>query len=78
LWKSFDANIQLEIRTAALQCLVKEREKVVQHAVMEIIGTIAKEELSVGKHWPELMTFIQTIIQNENAKQKEVCMAFST
>ena len=72
MWKSFEANIQSEVRQAVLHVLVKEHENLVQHSIMEVIGAIAKLEFSAEKSWPELMAFIQRTIQSADAKEKEV------
>ena len=73
LWNSFDIHIQLEIRQAVLQRLSHEKEKYVQHAVMEIIGAIAKQEFFSDRNWPELMVFVEKNLRNGDLKQKEVC-----
>ena len=71
-WKSLDAGVHANIKQALLQCLINEKEKVVQHATMEIIGSIAKEELSAEHHWSELLSFIETTTCADDVKQKEV------
>ena len=51
---------------------MNEKESVVQHAIMEIIGSIAKVEYSAEKQWPELTNFIETTIQTNDGDQNEV------
>lgn len=72
LWKSLSQEAQLEIRQALLQSLSCEKENLVKHSVMEIIGGIAKLELAADKSWPELMNVIKQGLQASVLKEKEV------
>ena len=72
LWKSLDTAVQLEIRQALLHSLVAEKENIVKHSIMEIIGGISKLELSAAKPWPDLMNYIKHNIQAVDIKEKEV------
>jgi hypothetical protein len=73
-WKRFATGDQQTIKAGTISALVNEPEKSVQHAIVQLIGVLAKHEFPKEK-WPELMPFIGQCFLNDDKKSLAMFMA---
>jgi len=59
-WKSLNDSSKDAFRQAVLNQLIAENEKVVSKSLMQIIGSLARQEFSVGRPWNEMINLIVT------------------
>nr|CAD7590948.1 unnamed protein product [Timema genevievae] len=72
-WTKLSINVRNGIKEGILQALINEPEKFVKNAIAQFIGTIVKHEFP-NKTWPEVLQFIQQMINSDNTTDKELGM----
>nr|CAD7577331.1 unnamed protein product [Timema californicum] len=72
-WTKLSINVRNGIKEGILQALINEPEKFVKNAIAQFIGTIVKHEFP-NKTWPEVLQFIQQMINSDNMTDKELGM----
>ncbi|XP_035226017.1 importin-4-like isoform X2 [Stegodyphus dumicola] len=70
-WRKVSPDVKQGLKQNMLEAYVKETEKSVRNAIAELIGAVAKHELSDGK-WPELMELLNQSIRSNNVTDREV------
>ncbi|CAG2058168.1 unnamed protein product [Timema podura] len=73
-WTKLSINVRNGIKEGILQALINEPEKFVKNAIAQFIGTIVKHEFP-NKTWPEVLQFIQQMINSDNTTDKELANA---
>ena len=73
LWKGIGHLDCQTIKTGLLTTVTNESEKTVQHAIVQLIGVIAKHDLPKNG-WPELMPFIEQCFHSDDLGRKSLAM----
>ncbi|RZF42878.1 hypothetical protein LSTR_LSTR012692 [Laodelphax striatellus] len=68
-WTRLSAEAKTGIKEGLIQVLVKEQEKVVKNAIVQLIGTIMKLE-SCKLGWPEMMECLKMWINSSAIEEK--------
>ena len=73
LWKSLNQGDRQSIKCGLLDALTKEPEKTVQHAIIQLVGVIARHDMP-RNGWPELMPFVEQFFQSDEPGRKSLAM----
>jgi len=72
-WNAVSSEIHNGIKDNILLLLVKENEKTVRKAIAELVGTVAKHDLSTSG-WPAFFNFVTEHIQSQDVTKRELGM----
>ncbi|CAG8543455.1 8473_t:CDS:10 [Ambispora gerdemannii] len=70
-WSKIDQNTQTLMKNHLLEVILREPERLVNHATARVISSIAKVELPAGT-WNELPQFLYDCCKSSNSGQREV------
>ncbi|XP_022092139.1 importin-4-like [Acanthaster planci] len=71
-WTKLPPDISHNLKQISLQVLLQETDKSVCNAVAQLVGAIAKHELTSRNGWPDLMQFLQQQSRSPECQHKEV------
>uniref|UniRef100_H2ZPS2 Importin N-terminal domain-containing protein n=1 Tax=Ciona savignyi TaxID=51511 RepID=H2ZPS2_CIOSA len=73
-WKTYCESDRTALKSSLLGRLGQESDATCLRSVMQIVGSIAKHELSNDSRWPDLLRFIESSIKTNDPKQVECGM----
>ena len=69
-----------QLKSGCLSCILSDPERVVRTAVAQLIGTLARHELSskgaASGGWPDLFTFIMARIDSQNPQVMKLLTSY--
>ncbi|XP_038069954.1 importin-4-like isoform X2 [Patiria miniata] len=71
-WTKLPPDVGHNLKQISLQVLLRETDKSVCNAVAQLVGAIAKHELTSRNGWPDLMQFLQQQSRSPESQHKEV------
>ena len=72
-WRSIGQPDREALKAGCIETLMKEPDKTVQHSIVQLIGVLAKHDLSKNQ-WPALMPFVEGCFQSEEPGKKSLAM----
>ena len=72
-WQKLTPNDKQTLKNGVMDALMKEPDKTVQHAIVQLIAVLAKHELPKNE-WPLLISFLDQCFQSEEPGRKSLAM----
>ncbi|XP_072013320.1 importin-4-like [Amphiura filiformis] len=70
-WTKVDPQVQHNLQEVLLPVVLQEPEKSVRNGLAQLVGSIAKHELT-NNAWPQLLEFLQENSRSQNVQHREV------